>query len=197
MFDEQLRGFVLPDFLQSIDLENRLASVPATAFVKGVLLRAAINAAIAATGNAPTDERIRALTSYPVAEILPLMLKCARLSFPEGTDREALRRVGHLVFPAIREHAAATFLFSVAGNNSIAAVKLAGRAFGMFSSAKAAVRVLDPEVTIVELRGAWVFPSCYSVGVFEGAMRHYGKVGVVKVIEHSMCDVDFLLDIRT
>jgi hypothetical protein len=66
----------------------------------------------------------------------------------------------------------------------------------MFSSAKAAVRVLDPEVVIVELRDAWVFPRCYSVGVFEGAMRHYGEVGVVKVIEHSMCDIDFLLDIR-
>lgn len=196
MIDDQLTGFVHPDFSRPLDLEERLANVPEKAFVRGMLLRSAIKASTEATGVSPTEEKLGKLTSYPLTEILPLIVHCARTAFPGEPDGEALRRIGHQVFPTIRENAAVAFLFSIAGNDSPTAVKLAGRAFSMLSSAAANVRQLHRDVTIVELRGAWIFPSYYSVGVFEGAMRHYGDAGTVKVREHSLDEVDVVLDIR-
>jgi uncharacterized protein (TIGR02265 family) len=187
--------FVAPDWAAPLDLAKRLAAVPSDVQVKGLFFRTALREA-KAHGNAVLGrQKYAALTNYPAAELMRVLTECAKLAYPDVPPREGLRRLGHEVFPAIKENPAGRLLFSVAGNNFAAAVKLVGRAYKLLSSARATYRDVNAHSAIIEIRDAWTFPDCYHVGIMEGAARNYRSTDTVVTIRHlSMCDIDMKIE---
>ncbi len=185
--------FVSPDWNAPLDLEERLAAVPESARVKGIFFRSARRAAEQRAGRAPGRAGYSVLTSYPTRELIEVLAECAALAYPEQPPREALRRLGHLVFPAVRENPAGRFLFSVAGDKLSAAIGLLGRAYALFSNASATLVDLEEGRAVVEIRDAWTFPDCYHLGVIEGSLSAFHAEGEVRLRRLSLSAVDLEL----
>ena len=188
-----ISDFVVPDWSAPLDVEARLAAVPAEAKVKGLFFRTALREAEGRTGSAPGRGSYSPLSDYPVKELIEVLVECAKLAHPDVGRREGLRRLGKLIFPALRENAAGRFLFSVAGGDLVAAVKLIGRAYAMLSTARAKLVEAHPDHAVIELRNSWTFPDSYHAGVLEGALEAFHRNGQVRLRNVKMCDVDVLL----
>ncbi len=182
-----------PDWRLPLALEARLAAVPADAQVKGLFFATARRVAQEHAGRAPGRESYSALINYPPQELVTVLAECAALAFPDLPPREGLRRLGHVVFPAVRENAAGTFLFSVAGNTLASAIRLIGRAYALFSTARATLVANEANRALVELRNAWTFPDSYHLGILEGAMRFYHANGEIRLANESYSGADLEL----
>jgi uncharacterized protein (TIGR02265 family) len=184
-----MMDFAPPDWNEPLRLEEHLAKVPADARNKGIIVSGAIARVKEQTGKTVGPASLGALADYPVRDQIRILVECADALFPGVPPREGLRRLGRGVFPHLRENAAGRLLFAVAGNNVFSAVRLIGRAYNLFTCAKAAATSSGNEIT-VELRNAWIYPESYQVGVYEGALTDYHRSGEITVRRHSPCDVD-------
>lgn len=188
-----MNEFELPDWNAPLDLEERLAAVPDDAQVKGLFFRSAVREAEKHGGHAPGRSSYSALASYPTKELVEVLVESAELAHPGLPARQALRRLGHMIFPAVRENPAGTFLFSVAGNNLASALRLLGRAYSLFSTSRANLVVTEEKRAVVEIRNAWTFPDCYHLGIIEGSLSTFHTQGEIRVRRLSLSDVDLEL----
>jgi uncharacterized protein (TIGR02265 family) len=191
-----MSDFELPNWNAPLDLEERLAAVPDDAQVKGLFFRSARRAAEAKSGRAPGRSSYSALANYPTRELVEVLAGCGELAHPDVSKREALRRLGHLVFPAVRENPAGTFLFSVAGSSLASAVRLLGRAYSLFSTSSANLAEIEEGRAVVEIRNAWTFPDCYHLGVIEGSLSSFHTEGEIRIRRLGLSDVDLELTWR-
>lgn len=182
--------FVAPDWSAPADTAQRLSALTPEHKCKGTLFLTPIKQAQKVSGKTPGKRKYSPLTSYPVSELIEVMVESAQLIYPNMSQREGFRRIGRTIFPALNDTAAGTFLFSVAAGDFYKAVKLISRAYSLFTCISAKAKMESENTLIVEMRNAWVFPDCYQVGVFEGALATYGKSVEVLVKRHSICDLD-------
>ena len=96
-------AFVEPDWESPVDVEGYLVQVPAESKVKGLLFRTALREAEARAGQGPTDKTFRALADYPLTEFIQVLVGSAHLAHPDVSVAEGLRRLGHRVFPGLKE----------------------------------------------------------------------------------------------
>lgn len=186
-----MQDFHPPAWNEPLDLESYLASIPETSRVKGVFFRSAIQQAREATGQAPGRDKYHALSSYPSAELARVLAECAGRIYPNMSLRRGLRMLGTCVFPRLKETTAGGLIFGLAGRDLAAAIRLVGRAYKAFSThTSARLASMEDNLAIIELRNVWTFPDCYHVGIFEGALKSYGKHGLVTIREHTTCDLD-------
>jgi uncharacterized protein (TIGR02265 family) len=188
-----LEGFSMPDWSASLDLEERLAAVPADAMNKGILFVGPVKAVKEKTGKKVGRGDYGLFTDYPVREMIEVVLESAHLLHPDLPPREGIRHIGQAVFPRLKESAPGRMLFALAGNNIFSAVRLVGRAHALGSCTRAQATVVDDHTIVVEIRNAWVFPENYQLGIYEGALPAYGRTGTVLVRRRSLCDVDLKL----
>jgi uncharacterized protein (TIGR02265 family) len=191
-----MQEFRLPDFSLPLDLEERLARVPDDACTKGLIFNSALRQVKAKTGQTLGRGSYSMFTTYPVRELLEVLVAAVELLHPGLPPREGLRRIGQQVFLDLRASTAGTFLFSVAGRDIFGAIKLVSRAFDLFSSASGRAEAIDDRNILVELRDSYTFPECYQVGIMEGAMDWFGAQGEVLLLRRSICDVDLKLAMR-
>lgn len=187
-------SFVLPDLDAPLDLEARLAQVPAAASLKGMFLQSVADEARAASGVTAGRGRWVAFKDYPISEFLKLLVECGKLTHPRASPREGIRRLGARAYPTFAESTVGRVIMSVAGSNFDLALRQAPRIYAVSGNTTTAqvTRVGDGHA-IVHLRSAWDFPESWQVGVFEGAMRIFRRTGTVRVRTLSICDVDLEL----
>jgi uncharacterized protein (TIGR02265 family) len=180
-------GFSLPDWSAPLDVEPYLRGVPAQGTVKGVFFRTVMEAARMRAGR----DRYLVFQDYPMRDYLELLIEASRVRHGALPLREALRRFGAIGYTALESTTVGKIIFSVAGGQFARALRIAPKAYGI-SLQPGTVRVHErgERRVVVEIRGLWVFPDAYQVGLFEGAMRIFGESGTVLVRTLSPCDVD-------
>ena len=102
-----------------------------------------------------------------------------------------MRRVGASVYPDFFDTLVGKAIFMYAGGSYRKAITLTPRAFKVSGRpATAEVDLHEDNTAIVRLRGAWIFPDCYYVGVFEGSLTAFKVQGQVLLKRLDLADVD-------
>ncbi len=187
-------GFNEPNTLAPLELEARIAALPANATVKGMFLSSISDLVEERAGQRPGRKRYVAFANYPLREMIELLPKAAELAYPGRPVREGMRRLGRMAYPTFASSTVGRVVMSIAGEDPRAALHAAPKAYRLVGNTGAA-RVLDTGdgEAILELRGVWGWPESYNVGVHEGALDALGVDGEVKVRVMSLCDADLLI----
>ena len=187
--------FKKPDWDKAIDVEQVLQKVPADANVRGIFFRTAIQEMQKTNLSLPENFDYAPFLTYPVKDLIHVLVAACEIVYPGISLRKGLRMLGHKVFGNIAATKAGGMLLKMAGGNLSLAVGLTGRFYQLLSSGgTASVLKIDDHRAIISLRNTWIFPDAYHVGIFEGAIREFGKHGVVMVRQLSMSDVDLKLE---
>ena len=186
-----MTDFQPPDWNKPLKLEEHLASIPAESTVKGIFFRSALEHCKQMCGDAPGRERYNPLANYPTRELAEVLAECAARAYPSLSLRRGLRHLGSAVFSGLRDTKVGKLIFGVVGLELSSAIKMTSRTYRAFSNnVSAELKQVDKNLVVVELRNAWTYPDCYHVGIFEGAIKAFGKHGMITVREHSACDTD-------
>jgi uncharacterized protein (TIGR02265 family) len=189
-----LDGFAPPSWTTSFDVDAHIAMVPANATVKGMfwndLLKMAAGLSIALP-----QGRYAAFSDYPLVDYMRAVAVVARAANPKAGVAEGIRRVGERGLATLASSLAGRVLFAFAGRDLGSTLGLVSQAYRRcLDPGEACVALLEPGKAVIELRSIWNFAQSYQVGVFEGAIRHLGHRGSVKLRTHSACDADYLVE---
>jgi uncharacterized protein (TIGR02265 family) len=124
-----------------------------------------------------------------------LMLDATRVLYPQASPREGMIALGRLAFPTLVSTTVGKVIFSVAGSSWVRALNLVTKAYEVsIKPGTASVQALTEASARIELREIWNFGDSYQVGVFEGAMKHFGVQGSVRPVRVGRrCDVDLIV----
>jgi uncharacterized protein (TIGR02265 family) len=191
-----LAGFGVPTWTTGFDVEAHLALVPAHATVKGMfwgdLLKMAEGLPVALTKG-----RYASFSDYPLVDYMRAVVAVSRAAYPKASVAEGIRRVGERGFGILASSLAGKVLFALAGRDLGSTLGLVSEAYRRcLDPGEARVALLEPGRAIIELRAIWNFTHAYQVGVFEGALKHFGHAGSVQVRALGPADADYLVQWR-
>lgn len=183
------------DWDASLDADEYLQTTPSHITVKGMFIQSLVDAVTSAGMSLEGRSRYSAFKDYPLTELMEVEVAAAGRLFPEVPLRRALRRFGWSAFPTLMSSMIGRVIFAPVGNNLRAAIKLAARGYRVsISHAKVSVEDHDDAQSVyVRLGDVFNFADSYQVGVFEGAVRHYGREPSVTIRRRSRADVDLLV----
>lgn len=177
-------------------LEGSIAMTPAHATVKGMYIDALLQELDRQRIVRPTTARFISFKDYPLRDFMRMLIDYSGLVVHDATPREALRQLGHSVFPTLAESTVGRIIFSIAGRNWIQALMLSPRAWEI-SLKPGSVQLCDVTETSARmaLRDVWNFADTYQVGIIEGAMEVFRIEGTVRPqVLNRRCDVDLHLE---
>ena len=177
------------------ELEEWISETPPEATVKGMYVETLLSMLKRRGAALPTDRRYFSFKDYPLGELMRLMVDAVDVLYPGISPREGMTALGRLAFPTLTSTTIGKVIFSVAGNSWVRALTLVTKAYEVsVKPGTAAVAQLNETSARVELREIWNFGNSYQVGVFEGAMEHFGVRGRVQAVNVGRrCDVDLLM----
>lgn len=186
--------FRLPDFAAPFDLEAHLSRVPPYATVKGMFI-SDLARVCKDMGEPVPEGRYVAFRDYPLIDYMRAVVDVARTAYPGSPLPDAIRQLGQRGFEVLANSLTGKVLFAFAGRDLGAVLGLVSEAYKRsLNPVGARVGSIQPGRAVIELRDVWNFSESYQVGVFEGALRHYGHSGTVKIKRLSPCDTDYLLE---
>lgn len=172
-------GFHTPDLNAPLSLEAVLARVPPEATVRGLVLMS-VARDLERFGGLEPEERVLPFKEYPLTEQIRLMHAAALRVYPALPHREALRRMGRKLYPALRETLPGRVLFGAVGEDLRAVFAVTSQAYALAGAPLRARLLFQEEGRLrVRLDKAYGFVDCYHVGVVEGAvlaLRHEPRV---------------------
>ena len=188
------QAFAPPDWDAPLDAEGRIARAPDGATVRGMFLQDSVEA-MRAGGVDPGPRKYIAFKTYPVQEYMALVVEAARALHPRKPLRAALRHLGRDVYPTFEKTMVGSAIFAFAGRDFGRVAKLAGRGYGVsLSPGGATTEFVEDGHLRACLRSIWVFPDCFQIGVWEGALDVCGAKGSIEIDVLGDCDVDY--DVR-
>lgn len=192
-----LPGFEPPIWTQPLDVNDRIAKVPANGRLRGVFFQVIVDA-LATQGKAsPTLRHYAGFSRYPLREYLELSVAAAKQLYPNEPIREGLRRIGHAVYPAFKNTMAGSAIFSFANDDFSKVSALAQKAYSIvLEPSDVSIRELEPRHIVVHLREVYNFPDCLQIGVWEGAMAVCGVQGDLYLKVNSTSDVELEIQWR-
>jgi len=177
-----------------LDTQERLDKMPDDRMTKGMILQSLVDKTKETGGEAPGRGRYVAFKDYPLRELIELMPEVARLAFPGENEREAIRKLGHRTYYDIKKSKVGKVLFSLAGRDLGAMLKLTSKIYSTVSQVNTKLVELGSNHALFELRDVWSFPHSYHVGLFEAVMEDYAaRNGKVFYKEYSLSEVDLKL----
>lgn len=185
-----------PQFATEKDeLEDWISETPADATVKGMYVDTLLSMLKRRGAALPTDKRYFSFKDYPLRELMRLMVDAVEVLYPDNSPREGMIALGRLAFPTLTSTTIGKVIFSVAGNSWVRALNLVTKAYEVsLRPGTASVVDMTEARARVELREIWNFGNSYQVGVFEGAMKHFGVRGSVQAVRVGRrCDVDLIM----
>lgn len=180
---------------EKAEFEAWLSETPADATVKGMYVESLLSMLAQRGAARPTDKRYLSFKDYPLRELMRLMLDATHVLYPEASPREAMIALGRLAFPTLVSTTVGKVIFSIAGSSWVRALNLVTKAYEVsIKPGTASVQALTQNSARIELRAIWNFGDSYQVGVFEGAMEHFGVHGSVRPVRVGRrCDVDLIV----
>lgn len=181
--------------LEKAELEDWIRETPAGATVKGMYVESLSSMLKRRGVAAPIDKRYFSFKDYPLQELMRLMVDAVDVLYPDSSPRDGMIALGRLAFPTLASTTIGKVIFSVAGSSWVRALNLVKKAYEVsISPGTVSVGELNGTSARIELREIWNFGSSYQVGVFEGAMKHFGVRGSVHAVTVGRrCDVDLLM----
>ncbi|HWP04595.1 MAG TPA: DUF2378 family protein [Polyangiaceae bacterium] len=183
---------------EKAELEAWIDETPPSAAVKGMYVESLFSMLAQRGAARPTDKRYLSFKDYPLRELMRLMVDAVGVLYPETSPREGMIALGRLAFPTLVSTTVGKVIFSIAGSSWVRALNLVTKAYEIsLKPGTATVEALTDTSARVELREIWNFGSSYQVGVFEGAMEHFGVHGSVQAVTVGRrCDVDLKMHWR-
>lgn len=180
------------DFAAPIDIEARIAETPGTATAKGMffepLARSGRQWAIAC------EARYVPFRDYPLRDYMRLTVAYGRKRYPDVPIREAVRRVGWEAFPAFMSSVAGRVIYTFAGGDVRAALRLAPEAYRHSIKPGSVISRLNAQSqAVLEYRDVWNLADSYQVGVIEGGCRAFGAEARILVRVHSSASLDMIV----
>ena len=177
------------------ELEDWISETPPEASVKGMYLETLLSMLKRRGAALPTDKRYFSFKDYPLRELMRLMVDAVEVLYPDISPREGMIALGRLALPTLTSTTIGKVIFSVAGNSWLRALNLVTKAYEVsIRPGTASVAEVTETSARVELREIWNFGNSYQVGVFEGAMKHFGVRGSVQAVRVGRrCDVDLIM----
>ena len=181
------------------ELEDWISETPSEATVTGMYVETLLSMLKRRGAALPTDKRYFSFKDYPLRELMGLMVNAVEVLYPDISPREGMIALGRLAFPTLTSTTIGKVIFSVAGNSWVRALNLVTKAYEVsIRPGTASVTELTETSARVELREIWNFGDSYQVGVFEGAMKHFGVRGSVQAVRvDRRCDVDLIMHWET
>ena len=180
------------DYRAPLDVEARVAAVPAAATAKGMFFEP-LAQAVRPHGVA-CEPRYVAFRDYPLRDFMRLLASCASVHHRALPTREAMRQLGREAFSTLMGSVAGRVIFTFALGDARSALRLAPEGYKLsLSHCTARTRLNAPEQVVLELRDVWNFPECYQVGVIEGGCMAFGPPPRIRTRVLSACDVDLLI----
>lgn len=187
-------GYEKPNWSAPLDTQERLDKMPDNRTTKGMILQSLVDKAKEASGETPGRGRYVAFKDYPLRELIELMPQVARLTSPGESERQAIRALGHRTYRDIKKSKVGKVLFSLAGSDLGAMLKLTSKIYSTVSQINTKLVALGANHAIFELRDVWSFPHSYHVGLFEAVMEDYSaRNGEVFYKQYSLSEVDLKL----
>jgi uncharacterized protein (TIGR02265 family) len=177
------------------ELEDWLSETPPEATVKGMYVETLFSMLKRRGAALPNDRRYFSFKDYPLRELMRLMVDAVEVLYPDISPREGMIALGRLALPTLMSTTIGKVIFSVAGNSWVRALNLVTKAYQVsIRPGTASVAEVTETSARVELREIWNFGNSYQVGVFEGAMKHFGVHGRVQAVSVGRrCDVDLIM----
>ncbi|MEW5850398.1 MAG: DUF2378 family protein [Myxococcota bacterium] len=184
-------GFVAPDFNAPLDVDERLARLPAEARVKGMFIHRLVEMAQKKQLKHPRDgERFIAFKDYPVPLYLQALVDTARLLHPNVPPRRALYELGLGVYPALLDSMIGRVVFGALGRDLNGVLRITSKAYEIASNyGKCTVVEQTPRSVLLHLKDVWAFPDCHHVGVVEGAISVHGPKATTAIRVISISEV--------
>jgi uncharacterized protein (TIGR02265 family) len=195
-------GFRAPRFDGTIDVDAHVALLAPDARIKGFFFNDLVERArVVQRDFDPARDaglparRYTPFLDYPYADAIRLTAAVATVLHPRVPAPEGARRLGHVAFDVFFGTRAGRALFGFFAPDVERMLMLAPKAYGVLVSfGQLAVDRVEPGHVRVDFRRMPVLIESYQVGVFEGAIRHYGKTPDVRVRLHGLANGAF--DVR-
>jgi uncharacterized protein (TIGR02265 family) len=150
-------------------------------------------------GHPPKEARSYvAFRSYPLAIWVDLVEYATHTMFVGLPQREALRRIGHTIYPRFADTLIGRSIFAIAGREFPKITRLASKAFDV-SLNRGKITVTDerPGYSRLALRDLWVFVDTLQIGNWEGVMKVCGVKGEIQVEQMTACDANLEITWQT
>lgn len=178
-----------------IDAEAQIRRLPSTATVKGMFLEYGFDYAKDKKSRqelskeaAIADKRYTSFRDYPMADWLRLIPVAATAVHPELPEADALRRLGHGVYPMFTSSMIGKVVFGVLGKDPDRIFPMGYKGWQLsVNFGEITGRLLRPRTVVYEFKGVPLYLDTYNLGVLEGAIEVIGAKASVSV---SMKDVD-------
>jgi uncharacterized protein (TIGR02265 family) len=170
------QGYERPNFRAALIVDTYVTGCSPQATSKGFYASAFLREATSNGQHLEGYGPYRDFKDYPQQENIRLIAECARRLYPDEPLREGIRRIGWSVFPILLSTMIGKVVFGALGDNIPAVVRMTPRGFEV-SLNQGRCEVLHVAENEAELcvSDCYLFPDCFFVGVFEGALAHYGR----------------------
>jgi uncharacterized protein (TIGR02265 family) len=186
-------GFVLPDWDAPLDLAAHLATIPAEATAKGMFVESALQNVCALGRTPPTQEKFHGFRDYPLRRVIELLAECARISHPEATLREALRRVARPGYAVFSNSLIGRVVFAAIGRDPAAIVGLSARAWKhAISVGRLEPRPADGKNIVLHFSDLYVTEPV-AIAIAEGVLEACDRSGYVAQRLRSPTEGDLLI----
>lgn len=189
----RVQGYEPPNYRARLAVDTFAAGVSPLATVKGFYCSALLKEAASCGQHLSGYGPYREFKDYPQHEAIRLLAEVARRVYPDEPMREALRRLGWIMFPTLLTTVIGKVVFGALGDNIPAVIRMAPRGFEV-SMRQGEIEVLSLGDREAELRvsNCYLFPDSFFVGVFEGTFAHYGKDARVLIRNSSANECEYL-----
>jgi uncharacterized protein (TIGR02265 family) len=183
--------FVSADWDAPFDFAAFRAQLPADVTCRGMFINDIIGDLVRA-GHPPKDARsYTTFRNYPLVIWVDLVEYATGSMFAGLPPREAMRRIGHTIYPRFAETLVGRSIFAIAGREFPKITRLASKAFDVsLNRGKITVAEERPGYSRLALRDFWVFVDTLQIGNWEGVMKVCGVKGEVRVQPMTVCDAD-------
>jgi uncharacterized protein (TIGR02265 family) len=181
-------GLVAPQFEHPLDVDEYLNLVPGSATIKGIFVSSLIDRLGPERAQlAVTRPRYLPFKDYPLIEQVKLVAAIAPLLYPKLSLREAIRRLGHSIYPAFAATLVGKVSFAAVGHDVRTLLTAGAKAYQYSSSVgRAEVVEFREGFCLLNMREMYNFIDCYQVGILEGALATLGCAPRVKMCLESL-----------
>jgi uncharacterized protein (TIGR02265 family) len=184
-----------PPWDAPLDAEREIEAIPADAQIRGMFILPMITELRRLPlGSVKMRDRYLPFEFYPLREHARLLIDASKQLFPKQPLRLGLRKLGRGAPNAFTTSTLGrVVLQSVEGVVAIASALAKGYELSL-KPGRAQVEVIGPRGLIVRFDDVYYFLDSHHVGAFEGAAKHAGERGRVRVLRHGPGSASLLLE---